>query len=323
MSESISRPLVIGVDAGGTRVRARLAEARGGAVLGEGTGGPGNAMSVERDALTRHLTAALTGAVPPGLGGTVSAVVGGFAGGSTVGAPGRGRSLALRCLAEALAAVGAAPAVLDVYGDVDVAFASGRGVPADGLVVIAGTGAVAARVADRRSVRSADGDGWLLGDAGSGFWLGREALVAVLRALDGRGPRTALAEPLLAHCLGRQGELPESWAGRRSLREALIGHAFTEHPVRLAALSPFVVAAEEAGDEVARGLLDRAADELAATVGALAPIPGEPLVTSGGLLGPRGPLLERLTVRTRALGLRPEPVTDGAAGAVELARLLT
>lgn len=323
MSESISRPLVIGVDAGGTRVRARLAEARGGAVLGEGTGGPGNAMSVERDALTRHLTAALTGAVPPGLGGTVTAVVGGFAGWVD-----RRRTRQGALARPALPCRGARRGGGCTRGAGRVRrrgrrLRLGPGVPADGLVVIAGTGAVAARVADRRSVRSADGDGWLLGDAGSGFWLGREALVAVLRALDGRGPRTALAEPLLAHCLGRRGELPESWAGRRSLREALIGHAFTEHPVRLAALSPFVVAAEEAGDEVARGLLDRAADELAATVGALAPIPGEPLVTSGGLLGPRGPLLERLTVRTRALGLRPEPVTDGAAGAVELARLLT
>ncbi|MGW1881941.1 N-acetylglucosamine kinase [Streptomyces sp. NPDC001970] len=322
MSDSISR-LVIGIDAGGTRVRARLADARGGTVIGEGTGGPGNAMSVGRDALTRHLTAALTGAVPSGLGGSVAAVVGGFAGGSTGGGPGKGRDLALSCLADALGAVGAAPAALEVVGDADVAFASGPGAPADGIVVIAGTGATGARMAGRRTVRTADGDGWLLGDAGSGFWLGREALTAVLRALDGRGPRTGLVEPLLAHCLGYEEGLPESWEGRRTLRERIIGYAFEGHPVQLAALSPFVVAAAGAGDEVARALLDRAADELAATVGALAPRPGEPLVTTGGLLGPQGPLLERLAVRTAELGLRPEPVADGAAGAVALARLLT
>ncbi|MFC5800596.1 N-acetylglucosamine kinase [Streptomyces formicae] len=323
MTDSLSQVLVIGVDAGGTRVRARAAEARSGAVVGEGTGGPGNALSVERDALTRHLATALAGAVPAGLGGSVAAVVGGFAGGAVDGGSGRGLELAVRCLGDALSAVGASPAALEVYGDVDVAFASGRGVPADGLVVIAGTGAVAARVAGRRAVRTADGDGWLLGDAGSGFWLGREALTAVLRAFDGRGPGTALVEPLLAHCLGYEEGPPESWAGRRALRERLIAYAFTGHPVRLAALSPFVAAAGAAGDEVAGALLDRAADQLAATVRALAPRPGEPLVTTGGLLGPHGPLLERLAARTGELGLRPEPVPDGTAGAVELARLLT
>ncbi|MEU9866198.1 BadF/BadG/BcrA/BcrD ATPase family protein [Streptomyces sp. NPDC047971] len=194
-------------------------------------------------------------------------------------------------------------------GDADIAFASGPGAPADGLVLIAGTGAAAARVERRRAVRAVDGDGWLLGDAGSGFWLGREALRAVLRSLDGRGPATALTGPV--------GEVCGGWT-----KEHVVGYGFGAHPVRLAALSPLVVDAERAGDEVARVLLDRAADELAATVAALAPRPGEPLVSTGGLIGPGGPLLARFAERVGVLGLAPSPVPDGVAGAVALARLV-
>ncbi|GAA3396908.1 N-acetylglucosamine kinase [Streptomyces roseoviridis] len=295
-------PHVVGIDAGGTRTRARLADAATGRTVGEGAGGPGNALSVPEAALVRHLAEALRGAgahrVP------VRAVVAGFAGGG----PGGGCERALAALTGAFTAIGAEPpGRIEVRGDAEVAFAAGPGAPADGLVLIAGTGATGARVRGRRVVAAADGDGWLLGDAGSGFWLGREALRAVLRALDGRGPATALAEPVGELCGGLG-------------KERLVGYAYRAHPVRLAELSPLVVAAAEAGDGVAAGLLDRAADELTGTVRALRPVAGEPLVVTGGLLGPRGPLLGRLAERVAELGLRPSPVRDGAGGAVALAR---
>lgn len=295
---------VVGVDAGGTRTRARLADAATGRVLGEGAGGPGNALSVAPDALVRHLGEALRGALPPG-GGTAAAVVGGFAGGG----PGGGRERAHAALTEALALVGVRAGRVEVRGDADIAFAGGAGNPADGLVLIAGTGAAAARVADRRQIRAADGDGWLLGDAGSGFWLGREALRAVLRALDGRGPGTALTEVV--------GELCGGLA-----KEDVVRFAYGAEPVRLAALSPVVVEVAGGGDAVAAALLDRAADELAATVRALGPRSGEPLVTTGALLAPGGPLLARLAARVAGFGVAPEAVPDGLAGAVALARLL-
>ncbi|MGW1123246.1 N-acetylglucosamine kinase [Streptomyces tanashiensis] len=295
---------MVGIDAGGTRIRARVAEAADGTVRGEGAGGPGNALSVAPADLERHLADALREALTGGGGARVRSVVAGFAGGGE----GAGRERARTALARALRAVGAASAPVVVYGDADVAFAAGPGAPADGLVLIAGTGAAAARVERRRAVRAADGDGWLLGDAGSGFWLGREALRAVLRALDGRGPRTALAGPVGEVCGGLS-------------KEAVVRYAYAGHPVRLAALSPLVVSAAAAGDGPARELLDRAAGELCATVRALAPVPGEPLVVTGGLVGPGGPLLGRLADGVREWGLVPAPVPDGVAGAVALARL--
>lgn len=61
-----------------------------------------------------------------------------------------------------------------------------------GAVVASGTGSVTLAVGPH-SVRRVDGWGHLLGDAGSGFWIGSRALSAVLRAHDGRGEPTALA----------------------------------------------------------------------------------------------------------------------------------
>ncbi|MFF9014238.1 N-acetylglucosamine kinase [Streptomyces sp. NPDC014870] len=306
MNESRIQECVLGVDAGGTRIRARLADAATGAVLAEGAGGPGNALSVPAAALVENLARALAGAVPPERAGAVVSVVAGFAGGG----PGGGVANARAGLLEALGGAGVPGGVrVEVLGDADIAFAAGPGAPEHGLVLIAGTGATAARVARRRVVRAVDGDGWLLGDGGSGFWLGREALRAVLRALDGRGPRTALAGPVAEVCGGLS-------------KEAVVGYGFGGHPVRLAALSPLVVDAARGGDDVARTLLDRAADELAATVRALGPRPGEPLVVTGGLTGPDGPLLARLADRVGAWGLTPAAVRDGVGGAVALARLL-
>lgn len=405
MNEIYSHDLVIGVDAGGTRSRACLAGPDG-TVLGRGTGGPGNALSVPRADLTLHLADALAGAVPEALRGRVRAVYGGFAGATAGLGPERGRGLALSCLRDAVAANGITGAVVDVGGDIDVALAAAPGAPADGLVLIAGTGAIAARLTGRRRSRVVDGHGWLLGDEGSGYWLGAHAVRAALEALDGRGPWTSLVTAVAAHHLPEAGEravvdgevtagsdaqtagdvevtgerlpgaaeqaagsgtrvaadldaavagdrlpdagvgaaagslpdaggeaarsggrlggrsVPPDAAGRFALAEAIVAHAYSRPPAQLARLSTAVVACAAAGDTVALRLLDRAADLLAGTVAALRPEPGEPLVVTGGLLGPGGPLLDRVTDRLTRHRLHIFPVTDGAAGAAALAAQL-
>lgn len=60
-----------------------------------------------------------------------------------------------------------------------------------GAVIASGTGVVTLAVGVDRVAR-VDGWGYLLGDAGSGFWIGRAALDRVMRSYDGRGPQTAL-----------------------------------------------------------------------------------------------------------------------------------
>ncbi|MEU0999877.1 N-acetylglucosamine kinase [Streptomyces tibetensis] len=196
--------LVIGLDAGGTRTRAVLADAADGRPLGEGAAGPGNALTVPVPQLTEHLAEAVGRAVPEPDRGRVVVVAGGFAGatGAAEDEPGRRNALAALTAALRLLGIDAGPPVIG--SDIEAAFASAPGTPADGLALVAGTGAVALRITGRRGVATVDGDGWLLGDDGSGFWIGRAAVRAALRMADGRGAPT-----VLAGAVGRELGVPE------------------------------------------------------------------------------------------------------------------
>lgn len=327
---------VVGLDAGGTRTRAVLAPVRDGGPEGEGVGGPGNALTVPGSQLTEHLVEALAGAVPEGLRGRVVAVAGGFAGASRTAPDEPGRVRAHAALTVALRRLGIDTDSIEIHSDIEAAFASAPGSPADGLALVAGTGAVAARITSRACTTTAGGDGWLLGDDGGGFWIGREAVRAALRMADGRGGPTALAASV-----GRALDVPEdvlpgdapgpydapydagSWtrARREAYRMHLLPAVMERPPVALAEFAPLVAEAARHEDAVAAGILDTAADHLTGYVRALEPRPGERVVATGGLLGPDGPLTEPLTVRLQPLGVTLDWVADGSWGAVALARL--
>ncbi|MFF3375950.1 BadF/BadG/BcrA/BcrD ATPase family protein [Streptomyces sp. NPDC002680] len=339
--------LVVGLDAGGTRTRAVLASAADGSPLGEGVAGPGNALTVPVPQLTEHLVEALALAVPVSDRPRVVAVAGGFAGAAgTADEPGRVN--ALTALREALRRLGIpAGDGIRICSDIEAAFAAAPDTPADGLSLVAGTGAVAMRITARHCEKTVGGDGWLLGDDGGGFWIGREAVRSALRMADHRGPDTALAalvgrelgvpEAVLSYLSGPLNPSYEDKASAyegaggdrhpwpRAAREAYRRHVLPavmgEPPVRLARLAPLVAEAARAGDARARAILDAAAGHLADCVRALEPTPGEALVATGGLLGPDGPLTEPLDRQLTALGLVAHWVPDGSRGAVALARL--
>ena len=91
--------------------------------------------------------------------------------------------------------------------DLEVAFAAGTLSPTARSWSRAGTGATAGAVTDRRLTRGPRTAGWLLGDDGSGFWLGREAVRAALRTLDAGRPLAAWSAPCSANWVrpGRPG----------------------------------------------------------------------------------------------------------------------
>jgi len=141
---------------------------------------------------------------------------------------------------------------------------------------------------------------------------------------EGRGARKGVADGPRApagESLRGPGAVEWSRDAREAYRRCLLPVVMSEPPVRLARFAPLVGEAARGGDAVARGILERAVDQLAETVAALGPRPGERVVATGGLLGPDGPLSAALAGRLRTLGLSLDWVADGCRGAVALARL--
>jgi N-acetylglucosamine kinase-like BadF-type ATPase len=121
-----------------------------------------------------------------------------------------------------------------------------------GVVVICGAGVNCAGVAPDGRTAALRAIGAISGDWGGGRDLGMAALAAAVRARDGRGPRTILEETVPEHF-----ELTRPIA----VTEALYAGRLDEE--RLRELSPVVFAAAGGDDAVARGIVDRLADELA------------------------------------------------------------
>ena len=147
-----------------------------------------------------------------------------------------------------------------------------------GIVLIAGTGSISlGRNAQGQATRSG-GWGHILGDEGSGYALGLDALRAAVRAADGRGPQTLLLERIL-----------QQW---RLLRpDELIGEVYgNEDKARIARLSACVLQAEQDGDSMAHQIVQDNLDELVLVVRAVAarlsfsPQHPLPLALGGGLL---------------------------------------
>lgn len=328
--------LIIGVDGGGTSTRCVVADETG-EVLGRGRAGGANPHSVKNP--SANLLAALRAALD---GLDSSRVIGGVFGLAGIGPA---ETVAM----EAWRAAGL-PGHPSVVPDLLVAFAGATAEPY-GTVLVAGTGAVGARIQDRRIVRRADGRGWLLGDEGSGTWIGRQALTRVLAALDGRARPMALVDRVVSALRGETAHLsaagtaagtadetadeaaaaaaatpidpgiPGDIAGD-DLAEAIVSVAYARvadrGPAWLATLAPVVDEAARLGDPVARDILDEAAGRLARTVRAVGGGEG-PLVLAGSLLTEPTELARRVRAELAELGGHMVPARDGAAGAAALA----
>jgi N-acetylglucosamine kinase-like BadF-type ATPase len=185
-----------------------------------------------------------------------------------------------------------------------------------GVVIISGTGSISYGRNLAGEAARAGGWGYILGDEGSGYWIGRAALRAVLRAADQRGPRTVLTPMLLEHFGVTQ-------------PHALLHAVYREHlaPAAIGALATCVHTAFEDGDAAAGGILRSAADELegaALSVARRLDLTGEAFrfVLSGGIFRAVPWLEAELTRRLPATA--PKSTTarlecEPAEGAVRLA----
>ncbi|MEO3743153.1 BadF/BadG/BcrA/BcrD ATPase family protein [Plantactinospora sp. B5E13] len=308
----MSDGIVVGLDVGGTSTRATVVSLSG-ERLGSGRAGGGNPTSHGAEQAAEQLRMALTDALADIDPGLVWAGVIGLAGAGRLSADPAGRlafarvwqEVGLRCEYE-------------IVGDALVAYASATAEP-DGTILIAGTGAIAAEVRDLTLDRVADGHGWLLGDAGSGFWVGREAVRQALADLDRHRPPGPLSTLVLTELLGSA----EVATRPRDTVDALVQEVTRRPAVELAALAPLVIKASVAGDPAATAILDEAARLLAANVDRIRPADARtPIVLGGGLFFVDTPLVH--TLRSALTARWPDaPLRyvhdDGALGAAWLA----
>ncbi|MEV4345231.1 BadF/BadG/BcrA/BcrD ATPase family protein, partial [Actinoplanes sp. NPDC049596] len=318
-------PLVAGVDAGATTTRCVIATLDG-VVLGRSTapGANPNSSGGEisaslAEALTRALndadrrialTSADLASTPGGIGlGSVpggadpASAAGGIDRASVrlgvlggAGSAGAGRAAFRAAAVRAWRQAGLTGEVVTVT-DLEVAFAAGTAEP-DGVLLLSGTGALAARFADGELRRRCDGYGWLLGDEGSAVWIGVRALRAVLAALDGRGVPTTLVDAAcrqfgIPHTAREGGEGAAEGLGgwqREKTAQALIAAAFGVAPAELGRLAGAVSVAADEGDGIAERICAVAAERLLHTYDSVGPPPGAVVVLAGAvLLGP-GPV---------------------------------
>ena len=231
----------LGLDAGGTGTRWALLAADG-RLLAEGQGAPLSGTQLFDEAGQRAADIAL-GGIARALPELPRALVAGVTGYDHGQAP---------LLLPRLTQIFGVPAgAAKVMSDIEL-LCRGAFAPGDGIVVIAGTGSVAALLDAMGYLHRAGGRGPTIDDAGSGHWIAREALRQVWRAEDeepGAWQRSPLAHALFEQVGGNEWDETRLW-----VQEAQRGD--------LGALAT-AVAAVAAKDAAAMALLEQAGRELA------------------------------------------------------------
>lgn len=288
--------LIVGADVGGTSTRVGIATLDGRTLrLVSGPAGNPNSVGLQTSAARIRAAVEHCLAAPAIDQDRIGAVVIGLAGGS------RGDDAYRASLLPPGLAVGPR-----LVSDLAVAFNSATA-EREGYVLVAGTGAVAGRIVDGVLRERRDGWGWLLGDEGSGFWLGREAVRATLRQLQ---TDPAVLGPLALAVIEAAGTGPDP--------VAIIGRCYTEPPIWLAGFGALV--SRHVDDPIAAEIAERAAGQLLATLLDLDLAPTLPVVLAGSVATRPGPVRTALTSRLdEALNRMPLTAADGVVGALWLA----
>lgn len=280
----------LGIDAGGSHCRARLVDGAG-RVLGTGATGPAN-MRIGIDAFRTVLDVAIAqalaeAALPPAALDDTSA---------GMGIAGISRPGAMEALREAAWPFANVTFVSDA---VIANLGAHRG--RDGAILILGTGSIAQlRIGGANF--SIGGYGFPISDEGSGAALGLSAVRHALRALDGRSERTALALAV-ADRFGHAIPQAIAWMDRATPRD-------------YAALAPLVMDHAEAGDAIARSIVEDAAGHVERFIETIFER-GAPGCALMGGLSPR----LRPWLRARTVARLSEPDGDALDGALLLAGL--
>jgi len=297
---------LLAIEGGGTKTRVLLADAAG-EILAREIGGPASGLYISRGAYGREMRKLLgrVERIAKAKGGRVTTV--------GLGGP-MDRALVEQTVQRVLGKVRIIHA-----GESDIAFAL-HGVEW-GVSLVAGTGASCRAHPPEELAIGCGGFGPQFGDEGSGYWIGRAAISAAMRAGDRRGPETALTARLCAfYGLSRVLDI------LRFVDKS--GHV---SGTKVASCVPQVFAAANAGDAIANGICREAGLALGRLVVATArnvkwsrtPIP---LVLTGGVFNGGTLILKplRRALRGSRMAFHMYPVIpEPAEGIIQIIRTTT
>lgn len=247
-----STRFVIGMDGGGTKTAAIIA-APDGSIIAEHVAGPSNFQIIGVDAAAQTIFS-LIGDCCRSASCTVRDIAC-----VTLGLTGAGRVGDQKRMADGLKAYAKSQGVrlkkVIVESDARIAL-EGAFKGGAGIILIAGTGSIAFGKDAKGEVHRVGGWGRILGDEGSGFFIGRSGLTAVTRAIDGRGSKT-----LLTKLVAEKFKLTD--------QTAIITEVYRNN-FDVASIAPLVLKAARKKDEASRLIIEQASADLTTHVRALA-----------------------------------------------------
>lgn len=303
---ALTELVVVGVDGGGSSTRVYVADERAQVLLK--TTGDGSAVRPGDEAHSADVIGTLVrnAVIDAEMGHLLPRAL-------VVGVAGVGREAQKTALQQELERLEVAETVV-VISDAEAAMEDAFG-EGPGILLIAGTGSIAWGRSPAGTLQRCGGWGPVIGDEGSGAWLGRKALQVIAAANDGREPETALTGALLTALELDDVSSTIAWAAEAS-------------PADFAALAPAVLSAAEVGDLRANTIVTMAVEELALHIRALARTlfvderAAIPVALHGGMLGKGRPVRKRLEQRLKTLvpgAVVRHQTVDATRGAVTMA----
>lgn len=271
-----------GVDGGGSHTRVHVID-ESGADVGHAEG-PGSAIVPGAAGRSADVISECVRRACEPLSGPLRSVC--------VGVAGAGRDEERDALQAALEERRLAPTII-IGTDAEIAIEDAFGA-GPGVLLLAGTGSIAYGKGPTGVLARCGGWGPVIGDEGSGAWIGRRALGIVTASEDGREPESTLGGAILA-------------ALDLESTQQLVAWAASASPADLGRLAPVVLEVAATGDLRANSLVTLAVEELALHVRTLArrlfadERASFRLALHGGLLAPKSLLRRRLEQRLKSI----------------------
>lgn len=203
-------------------------------------------------------------------------------------------------------------AALVASADYDIALVGSLG-ERYGVLLLSGTGSVAFGVNRAGEATAVGGWGYIMGDEGSGYWLGLQAIKALSRVIDTHGDHTLLTQSLCDAVGVYTRDQLVDWLYRKEVAQSSY----------IATLAQHTLSAADKGDPTAEDIIERGAEHMHwhyRTIVNVLGMNAPPVAFAGGILGSDNALSRRLAARL-GLDAPPKPKYPPVIGAALLASL--